>query len=344
VAARSLTSVRERVRAAVEREASGERRHVAVLAIDGISRAAAAAAWPRAAIEPLCSVFPSTSATAWLSSVSGLDVDDHGVPGVVVSSPDHGLIHVFEYRGPPWWPAPTTIFDDAAARGIRPLALLGDLSNLDCAWRDAVLHGAERVANSPFYAAPMTPRPAALGERLQRELRAAWRSAGGTPCLVWCLLDVDRHIHQRGYDDHVADVLAEIGRVAESLVDEAVVIAHADHGLVPTRHDPELAALLDRVARQEGCALGGAGRTRWLYPRPGGVERLRQALDGRLPPTVTLHEADAFFRPGSLARRRVGELVLIARGDAFLVEEGYTHEHGSLTDAELDVPFATWGA
>ena len=47
------------------------------------------------------------------------------------------------------------------------------------------------------------------------------------------------------------------------------MIAHSDHGLTPTDHDPALEAALNGLTGRHGWAIGGAGRCRWLYARGG---------------------------------------------------------------------------
>src|SRR5690349_20450058 len=78
---------------------SGTRRSVVVFAVDGITNDFALRCWPNAAVSRMHSVFPSTSSSAWLTSLTGLGVASHGVPGVVFKSPGGELINVFQYRG-----------------------------------------------------------------------------------------------------------------------------------------------------------------------------------------------------------------------------------------------------
>jgi hypothetical protein len=113
---------------------------------------------------------------------------------------------------------------------------------------------------------------------------------------------------------------------------------------VPTRQVPAIADAIERVTAAHACAMGGAGRTRWLYTAPGTEPRVWDDLARHLPASVRLYHADALFAPGSLARRRVGSIVLVAEGEDFLAADGYRFEHGSLTERELDVPFAEWRA
>jgi hypothetical protein len=138
--------------------------------------------------------------------------------------------------------------------------------------------------------------------------------------------------------------LASIEGAALDLAQQkgALVVAHSDHGLVATRHVPEIDRFLVALKEEDGCLMGGAGRTRWLYPSPGSEDRLLARLERGLPSTIRIASADEVFVKPSVARERVGAIVLIAGGDEFVTFNGQHFEHGSLTDAELDVPLAVW--
>jgi type I phosphodiesterase/nucleotide pyrophosphatase len=335
----SIVGVRDRV-LTVLHEAAG--RDVVVLAVDGVGHRPAARFWTSARVELLRSVFPTTSSAAWLSSLTGLEVADHGVPGVVFELPELG--NVYEYVGPALGSGPN-LFSDAAALGYHAVSVPADLEEFPGAWLDRLVEHSTRLPGHRFYwpdaGAYRPPELGALDRRL-RDAIAAGRAVG-SPALVWVFVEVDRHIHRHGYDAHVEGFLALVDRLGADLAGSgAVVLAYADHGQVPTRHDPALAALLDRLAGEHGCRMGGAGRTRWLYLAAEAVPRVRAMLERELPAQVRVEAADQVFRPGSVARGRVGPLVLTALGTDFLAPPGYRYEHGSRTAAELDVPFACW--
>jgi hypothetical protein len=328
----SISSFRARIRALLD---ENSRRNLIVLAVDGIPYELARSAWSRARVTRVRSVFPSTSATAWTSSLSGASVDDHGIPGVVFEADDGSLIDVYRYRGALGEP-PENLFGDARERGYTPVAIVGDLEDTHCTWRDQLVYGARAVTGHTFYARGELG-PSELAERIVAAIEHAL-ATHDTPCLVWCFVDADLRIHRYGYDAEIVALLERVDAIAAGWSHDAIVIAHSDHGLVPTRHDPRVANAL------EPYRMGGAGRTRWLYVEPAAEQRVRDELARGLPPSVRVRHADELFAPSSRARRRVGSIVVIAEGEDFLAADGYRFEHGSLSDGEMYAAFAEWRA
>ncbi|MFC5215365.1 alkaline phosphatase family protein [Streptomyces coerulescens] len=329
--------------------AAYDTRHVVVLALDGVNLSAARACWHSARTRLMRSVAPTTSSACWLSALSGLDVADHAVPGVVFSDPsgDGGLVNFLDHRGPDLTPVSDNVFSDAARLGRAPLAVLGDMEHYVCSWRDALLAHARPVTGHRFYTEHGTyrPRPAAeVAERIRTAIdETLARHGTRQPCLLWCYVEVDQHVHRSGYDDHTTEVLTALGEFAADLTTrDVLVVAHADHGLVPTRHDPALAGLLDDLGQRHGFAMGGAGRTRWLYPRRGSGPELAARVRGQLPDDIRVLSADELLRPGSPGRARVGDVLLVAEGEAFLTDPEYRYDHGSFAPEETDTPLSVW--
>ncbi|GAA2422270.1 alkaline phosphatase family protein [Streptomyces glaucus] len=324
--------------------------HTVVFALDGVDLATARRCWPAAETRLMRSVTPTTSSACWLSALTGLDTAAHGVPGVVFADPSGGpgLVDFLSYRGPGLAPDADTVFGDAARLGRRPLALLGDMEHYGSAWRDALLKGAEPVAGHCFYTegGVYRYRPAAeVFDRVRTAVESALERYGAQePCLIWCYVEVDQHVHRHGYDRHTTEVLTALDGYARALVARgALVVAHADHGLVPTVHDEALAGLLDQLGQRYGFRMGGAGRMRWLHAAPG-TDRaeLAAVLQKSLPSDVRVLDADSVFPPGSPARARVGGVVLVAEGERFLTDPGYRYDHGSFAPGETDTPFSVW--
>ncbi|MYW20737.1 hypothetical protein GT039_35535 [Streptomyces sp. SID2955] len=343
----SLTDFRGRLDRVMAENAG---RHVVVLALDGVNLATARRCWPSADVRLMRAVSPTTSSACWLSALTGLPVADHAVPGFVFTAPSGGpgLVTFLDYQGTDLTPAADNVFSDAARHGRTPLAVLGDMEHYGSAWRDALLAHATPVPGDSFYTEDGAYRRRPAAEVVTRIRTAVEETLGrhGTsrPCLLWCFVEVDQHVHRHGYDTHTTEVLTALGEFAASLAArDAVVVAHADHGLVPTVHDPALSDLLDHMGRRYGFTMGGAGRMRWLYPdRPGGHAELSARLREALPGDVRVLPADRVFPAGSAARARVGDVLLVAEGEKFLTDPAYRYDHGSFAPEETDTPFAVW--
>ena len=342
-----VTGFRARIRSLLTSEigASGRApRNVVILAVDGIPYELAASHWRRADTSKMRAVFPTTSSTGWLSSLTGADVARHGVPGVVFRTANRELINIFEYQGPLQCPATGNIFSDAVDLGYEPWSVMGDWEPYDCSWRSELLQLSRQLTGYRFYTASEPRSPEAICRDVRRAIDACTDGLpSGQPRLVWCFIDADRHIHRHGYDRQLLSFLRMIEDVALDLArDGAIAVAHSDHGLIRTTHNPELEQFIRSLQAAYRCTLGGAGRTRWIYLQPGTEEEVRAALHRCLPASVRICSPDELFEKGSLARARVGGIVLIAEGEEFMTFADHQFDHGSLTDLELHVPFSQW--
>jgi hypothetical protein len=345
----SICSVRRRITDLMVAEMhSGRRRNVVVLAVDGVSYDCVDGSWWAAQVERLRSVFPTSSSPAWLSSLTGVGVDQHGVPGVIYRDEQGVLVNVYSSRSSSC-DVHDNVFVDAARVGYAPVVLLGDLAPYECAWRSSILHGARCIHGDAYFNDPVFYVPGDRHDRildaLHDDLQAALASAD-EPVMLWTHVELDRHLHRYGYDDEAARTLLALQTLALELVEEGnVVVAHSDHGLTATTNDSAVSAALDLVVAEHGAQMGGAGRTRWLYTTE---ERqrlaVRAALADALPGDIGIYAADDLFAVGGKARARVGDTLLICHGTAFVAPDGYRFDHGSWRPEELFVPFAVWGS
>jgi hypothetical protein len=335
-----------------------------VLAVDGIAWHAAAAHWTPDRLTPLTSTFPSTSTTAWLTSTTGLTPDRHGVPGVryrggagllfdCLTDTAAGRVGDWAADDPAGevaiGPLPT-IFDEAAARGAAATALPGDLATMPGRWTEALLRGARRTAPTGDWStlrhAPVQAVRSVAGD-VGRVL-----SAGG-PRLVWAFLHLDPYVHRHGYDAVIGAALAEIQAVAARWAAAGhTVVGYADHGATgtaaPATGTWETAWAAAGSPRLCRLPVGGAGRVRWWYPRPGRAGEVRERLAAALGPHALVLASDeladlGLAAAGGLVARRVGEVVALATGDRFpLLDPADRYEHGSITETEMLIPFAVW--
>ncbi|HET9896263.1 MAG TPA: alkaline phosphatase family protein [Streptosporangiaceae bacterium] len=341
----------------------GPGRGLAVIAVDGLGYARAAAALNPDSLVPLTSEFPTTTIACLLTSVTGQRTDSHGFIGVqylyedgihAVNCHDGQLIAPLApaRSGPATSARPTsapcleTVFDALAGRGVSSTVLPNEL---DCLHRDVrgrLLHGAGRVVPAmPPHDNPLTML-AAFTDQLTSAVAATPRG------LTWAYLDLDTHHHRHGFDAELRAAAAELDRLAGRLrADGTSVLIFSDHGLTPNRPSQDTLAAWDEATSERWCRLpaGGAGRTRWLYPQPPHEDRLAARLAAQLSDAVVIgHEQLASWdlaKDGSTGQRRLGEIVLLARGGDFPAPDATTqYEHGSMTADEVLVPMAIWSA
>ncbi len=371
-ARQSLTQVAARVLAALDQAELG----VIVLGIDGLGWDMAAHNWRDSQLSCLTSTFPSISTTAWTTALTGVGVGEHGVVGMVYRLPDHDLIVDAAFARPHRWGTQgasnesdaalgralthvvryqPTLFERATAKGAHCVALARELDTLPGPWARTVLRGARRGCDQARDAAGYA---AEAGDplRLVRTVRAdveATLAAGDArrPILLWVYVNLDQHLHAKGYDNAAAEAVLEIEKIACDWAARGwIVIAHSDHGLVPAVLDPELVKLWDRLDSPAFCRLpsGGAGRTRWLYTLADKTAEVMSALRAGMADKAFIVSREELigigvFPDNPAIRERVGEVIAIARGPAFPhLDADAKFDHGALSVAEMLVPLATW--
>ena len=347
----SVTSFRSQIREVMIAESGTGHtpRHITILGLDGISYAIAQKRWRRATTFPMRAVHPTTSSTGWLSSLTGLSVDSHGIPGVVfkVSSSDRYTINVFQSKADLFHEHFENIFSDGAKCGYMPVALAGDLIDYDCTWRSQLLNHAKALFSPRLWTRYELNEPfdvTNICSEVRCAILALLSSSSTTrPLLIWFFLDCDRYIHYHGYDHNIISFLDQVEELAFELSSVgSIVVAHSDHGLTPTFNSPSIQGNLDELCSTHGCFLGGAGRMRWLYCRPDQENRLLEEVAQILPPSISVSCAGAIFSPRSRSHARAGAIVMRASGSEFITSLSYNFDHGSGTDAEVYVPMSLW--
>jgi len=347
-----------------------------VLAIDGLGWEPARSAWTRARMRCLTSTFPSTSVTAWMTALTGIDPSRHLGIGMVYRLPRLDcVVHVISNRRvtftpeqegdrpPPWDDHEViiphhTLFQRAGALGVRCVALGRDIDRLASPWASALLCGAERPVVSDLrrgrrpdgaIADPKTFTDTVIGET-GSTLRA---HRGDRSLLVWVYVNLDDHIHLHGYDGVIHQLLQRLETAALTWADRRwTVLAHGDHGQTPCRQDDSLRAVWRRFESPAYCRLpsGGAGRVRWLYPKSHLQARMMNLLSEGLGDHAMVVSPDELAERGLLRltpalRQRIGEVVAVAATAEFPVPNPRLRsDHGALTKDEMLVPLATWPA
>lgn len=332
----------------------GPDRNLVVIAVDGLGYAHAAKALKPDVLLPLTSEFPTTTIACLLTSVTGRPAGTHGFIGVQYLHADgRRTVNCHDGRtsGPagrgPVRPTRTpelpTVFDDLAGAGVPTVMLLNELAALDGDVLRRLTHGARLGPGPPLPAAADPPDLVeSFGDQVEAHL---------TPgAVTWAYLDLDRHIHRHGFDSRIQAAAAGLDRLAQRLrAAGAAVLLFSDHGLTPNQASAGTLGAWQAATNERYCRLpaGGAGRTRWIYPHPRHEDRLAERLARSLADAIVTGPDQlagwGLVQDGCIGQRRLGEIVLLARGADFPVPDASSaYEHGSMTADEVLAPMAVW--
>jgi len=333
-----------------------------LLLLDGLGCEYLAAARPGGALQAhragrLTSVFPSTTATAVTTVLTGLAPQQHGLTGWHMYFREIDRIAAV---------LPATLRGDrrpVAELGLGPDALFPYLTLFERIARPSVAITPRHLAGTVFNVAHTrgaAPRPYE-NVRGYFEAVAEAALAGPEAKFVYAYYPgLDSVAHQHGIASRAAAAeLAALDDGFAALLERlrgtgATVIATADHGFVDAARDervelgdhPRLAAMLARP-------LCGEQRVAYCYVRPESHADFADYVGDRLAGRVTLlRSADALaagmFGPGAPHPElgsRIGDYIMLMRGRATIKdwlpgEKRYvlTGVHGGLTPEELYVP------
>ena len=314
----------------------------------------AAASQPYGVPAELRTSVPSTTATALATLGTGCAPGAHGVIGYRAFEP--GTLRVVNHLtwpadlDPEAWQPCSTVFEQVVAAGV-PTTMVGPKAFEGSGLTRAALRG------------PAFVRAETLDARVDAAVAALSASPRALVNVYWG--DVDKTGHAKGWLSH--EWAMELERVDAALQalrrrapKDALVLVTADHGMV----DCPPAAVFDVAyhpqLRTDVLATAGEPRLLQLRVRPGGADvvarRWRDVL-GERAWVLTSTEAVAAGWFGSTAAdagtgadggsmRRVGEVLVAARGDLAVVDSerddraalSMVGQHGSLTDDETAVP------
>lgn len=297
------------------------------------------------------SVFPSTTAAALTSLLTGVHPGEHGLVGYRVLDRDRGVLvnqltgwesDGLDPRG--WQPVPT-VFERARAEG-RPAFAVGLAAYAGSGFSRATLRGADFVA---------MPTPA---ERVEAAYELAERNPGS---LVYCYLpEVDKAGHKHGMDSAPwISALEEVDAALAVRIPPGVgVVVTSDHGMldVPVHRQ----VVLDDAHLHGVASIGGEPRMLHVYVHPDAdadevTGRWRRDLDG-LADVAGRRDAvsTGLFGPvvTEAAFSRIGDILVAARGNGAVYDgtaddqrgRGMVGQHGGLTSEERQVPLIRLGA
>ncbi len=362
-AARSLTRVVPRVLDSLG-DATGDLRSVRsaiVFLVDGLGKSNLHARSGHARFltdamgqrDTVRTVFPSTTATALTSLMTGEPAGTHGIVGYSARIPGTDVIanqlHGWERDGldPYTWQRSEPLFVRESRAG-RPTFVVSREGYRGSGFTEAIHRGAEFVAG------------ATLAERVDR---AAELARAHTGALVYLYApELDQTGHGRGsasdaWSDALEDVDAAARHLEAAAGADTGILVTADHGMVDVCHTEHLLLgtgdpLLDGVR-----LIGGEPRTLHLYAEPGAeseVLRRWRESESRRSWVLSRDEAISAGLFGVVhpeVRARIGDVLVAARSRVAYYDDRLEDktpqkmvgQHGSLTDEERIVPLIRLG-
>lgn len=299
------------------------------------------------------SVFPTTTAAALTSLLTGVWPGEHGLVGYRVLNPqrDHltNQLTGWESDGidPGVWQQAPTIFERATSAG-HPAFAIGFSGHAGSGFSRATLRGAQFVAAG------------SIEERVQTAYELADQHPGS---FTYCYLpDVDKagHKHGEASQQWVAALEAVDSALSVRIPDRVGVLVTSDHGMVDVPAHRHLVLDAGDSMRDGVRHIGGEPRMLHVYlEADAATERVLHAWR-----TGTEGAADVLTREQAVgtglygpvvtddSASRIGDLVVIARGryaayDAAEADQrgrGMVGQHGALTAEELQVPWLRFGA
>lgn len=339
-------------------------RHVVLLIIDGLGRAqlethAAGGALAAARVGDLSSVFPSTTASAVSTFMTGDVPLAHGLTGWHVWFRELGVIGAplpFRVRG-----SEVGLERLGASTG----ALFGTRALSARLARRAVLVHPAHLCQTPYTLAHATRaevRPFNGAAQLFTRIEELAREREPSYCYAyWPELDTLSHVHGAGSaqaGEHLRMLDRALDACARRLAGTGtLLVACADHGFVDTREQTRL-SLSDypRLADTLALPLCGEPRAVFCYVRSGAESRFQECareLLGHAASVLSVQDllAQGLLGPGPPHPRvseRLGSHVLLMKADYCLTDRVMGESrpfaqigvHGGVSDAELRVPLA----
>ncbi len=304
---------------------------------------------------PLTAGFPTTTATSLASLGTGLPPGEHGLTGYIslleeVGEPVNWLRWQVASSGanladrlvPEQVQPRPTAFERAERAGVA-VSVVSAHAFAGSGLTRAVLRGGSY-------------RPAFTAADTATTVAAA--AAAGRPSLIYCynseldLIGHGRGCHSEAWRLQLALIDHAVRLLAERLPADATLLVTADHGMVDVPEDGRIDYDAEPALAEGVEAIAGEGRLRYLHVAPGRLAEVRQRWLDRVGDQLAVLSRDeaierGWFGPsvGPAARRRIGDLLVLATGPAAVVRRRAEQRlstmiglHGALTEDELLVP------
>jgi len=302
--------------------------------------------------------FPTTTASALTTLATGKDPGQHGMVGYsVLDAANDRLVNLLsgwdDRIDPTLWQVQPTLFETAAAAGLRPL-VIGPGRYSSSGFTQAVLRGARYLAE------------ASIADRMNRA--AAEVDGPGAGLLVYLYVpELDSAAHAHGWQSAEWTVALEqtdasLRELVRAVGVDTGLVVTADHGMLDVPRDAHVlvdgaSGVLDGIR-----FIGGEPRCLQLYFEPDATPTRRAALlerwrgaESSRSKVVTREEAidqGWFGAVRAEVAPRIGDILVAASKNIAYYDvssgdpkaRGMIAQHGSWSAAEMRIPFLRFGA
>jgi hypothetical protein len=296
----------------------------------------------------ISAMFPTTTASALASLVTGTEPGRHGLVGYSAPGPDGRVVNQLtgwdDGSLPAEWQRMPTCFENATAAGLRAVAI-GPQRYRDSGFTGAVLRGAEYLDGG------------SIAERFDR---ARELLAGPRGLAYVYVPELDTASHKHGWESEawtaaLEQLDAAFGAFLPVLGARDGLVVTADHGVVDVPHERQV--IVDPVHLGGVRAVAGEPRCLQLHLEVGldadAVAADWREREGRRAWVATRPEAIAagwFGTVDPAVAPRIGDVLVAAREKvAYYVDPDdrgrrMIGQHGSLSPDELAIPLLRFGA
>lgn len=340
-------------------------RQVVLWVIDGLGYRQLLRHWPDGALAshlraPMTSVFPSTTAAAITTFLTGQAPAQHAMTGWYMYLRELAAVLAVLPGRPRYGGA------DYDAAGVDVARLYGHPAFADRVAAEAWMVSPDAIAGSPYNRAHLGRawlRPYrglegmldGIVETVERPLPVTSRRF---TYAYWSELDHVAHLHganSEQFASHLAQLDAAFERLLARLAgNDVLLLVTADHGQIDARPVPQLDLERQPWLRERlRLPLCGERRAAYAYLRPGAEQGFAELIAERLGGLVEVRAseqviADGWFGPGEAHPEllsRCGDYLLLPGGDLvftdWLAQEKPVHQvgmHGGLSVEEMRVP------